>query len=453
MAADPVDVVIRAHPGPQDAFMGCPADVALYGGAAGGGKTFAALLDQARWACSVPGFTGVIFRRTFPEIMNPGALWDESMKLFPLLGGVPRRSDTRWDWPNGSWIKFSHFQREDDIASWQGAQLAAVTFDELVHFTERQFFYMLSRLRSSCGVKPYMRATCNPDPMSWVFKLVERFIGPDGLPVQSPVTYFYRDSGKLTWSDTKDNLPADAMPRSFQFIPARVGDNPTIDPDYIGNLKALSRVDRARLLDGNWLVRASAGMFFRRGWFNVLPVAPVCQQVVRCWDRAATEQSDVSPDPDWTAGVKVGLLADGTTVILDVVRLRGTPALVQRTILATAAADGPGCEVVLSQDPGQAGVAEVDVLVKMLARFSVHVYRETGSKATRAKPLSAQCEAGNVSVVVGPWLAEFFTEVEGFVDEAEVKAPAGYHDDQVDGATGAYHWLHNRTEPRLRSLA
>ena len=143
---------IRPHPGPQTAFLSCEADIAGFGGGAGGGKTAMELWDQGRWAPLVPNFSGVIFRKTYPEIMNPGALWDESMRWYPLMGGSPVRSEAKWVWPNGSYIKFSHLQRESDVHNWQGSQPAVVSFDEVTHFSAHSVFYMLSRLRSRCGV-------------------------------------------------------------------------------------------------------------------------------------------------------------------------------------------------------------------------------------------------------------------------------------------------------------
>jgi len=441
-------IEIRPHQGPQEDFLAAPEDIVIYGGGAGGGKTYALLLDFGRWAASVPGFTAVIFRRTYPEITNPGGLWDESMSLFPLLGGSPSRSDSRWSWPNGSWIKFSHLQHEDNVHSWQGAQLAAVAFDELTHFSQKPFFYMLSRLRSRCGVKPYLRATCNPDPRSWVAEFLSPWIDGDGFPYPDVGTrYMERRGVNIEWHDHEEDaaLTSKARPLSVRFIPALVTDNPTLladNPEYVDNLEALSLVDRARLLEGNWKVLAGGGSFFKREWFQWLPEKPTdVTRWMRSWDRAATEKSDDSPDPDWTAGVLLGKRRDGSTVIADVVRIRGTPGTVKALMRSTAEMDGRKVEILLSQDPGQAGVADLDNLTKSLGGFTVRKYRETGSKADRAKPLSSHAEAASVYLVRGAWNDDFVREAEAFLDEKEVKPPAGYHDDQVDAATGGYNEL------------
>ena len=73
-----------------------------------------------------------------------------------------------WRWPRGGKLKFSHLQFETTVYDWQGAQITLICFDELTHFSAHRFFYMVSRNRSTCGVRPYIRGTCNPDSESWV---------------------------------------------------------------------------------------------------------------------------------------------------------------------------------------------------------------------------------------------------------------------------------------------
>lgn len=160
-------VEIRPQPGPQERFLASEADIAILGGAAGGGKSFGLLMESLRHIGNMH-FGGVIFRRTSPQITNEGALWDEAGKLYPLLGAAPRIGSLQYEFPSGCSISFRHLQHEATVFDWQGAQVPFIGFDELTHFTKKQFFYMLSRNRSTCGVKPYIRATCNPDADSWV---------------------------------------------------------------------------------------------------------------------------------------------------------------------------------------------------------------------------------------------------------------------------------------------
>ena len=92
-----------------------------------------------------------------PQITNPGGLWDESQNFYPRLGGIPHVGMREWRWPRAGRIKFSHLQFDSTVYDWQGAQIALICFDELTHFTAHQFFYMVSRNRSTCGVRPYMQ--------------------------------------------------------------------------------------------------------------------------------------------------------------------------------------------------------------------------------------------------------------------------------------------------------
>jgi hypothetical protein len=134
----------------------------LYGGAAGCGKTLGLILEPLRYVRRVINFTAVFFQRTTPQITNPGGLWDESPNFYPRLSGTPHLGAREWRWRRGGKIKFAHLQFDNTVYDWQGAQITLIGSDELTHFTAHQFFYMVSRNRSTCGVRPYTRATCNP---------------------------------------------------------------------------------------------------------------------------------------------------------------------------------------------------------------------------------------------------------------------------------------------------
>src|SRR5215472_10419042 len=175
---------IAAQRGPQTQFLETSADIAIYGGAAGGGKTVGLLLEPLRYVSRVPNFTVVCFRRTMPQITNPGGLWDETQNLYPRAGGMPHLGPREWRWRRGGKIRFSHLQFDSTVYDWQGAQITLICFDELTHFSKHQFFYMISRNRSTCGVRPYIRATCNPDADSWVADFLAWWIDPEtGFPI------------------------------------------------------------------------------------------------------------------------------------------------------------------------------------------------------------------------------------------------------------------------------
>lgn len=171
------------------------------------------------------------------------------------------------------------------------------------------------------------------------------------------------------------------------------------------------------------------GGMFKRHWFGVVPSAPADAKRIRKWDLAATEASRGS-DPDWTVGLKMGRDDSGFFYVEDVVRTRDSAHNIERAILSTAQQDGASVEISLSQDPGQAGKAQISHLTRMLAGYVVRAERETGPKEVRATPFAAQVEGGNVKLVKAAWNDAFISELEVF--------PNATHDDQVDAAAGAF---------------
>lgn len=258
---------IEPHAGPQTDFLASNADIAIYGGQAGGGKSWALLVSAASFH-DIPDYGAVIFRRESPQITNEGGLWDESMKLYPRLGAIPRRHTLDWTFVSGANIGFRHLQYESDMLSWMGSQVPMIGFDELTHFTEQQFWYLLSRNRSTCGVRPFVRATTNPAPADdpvggWVRTLIDWWIDPEtgyAIPERSGVIrWFARVDGELKWAENsqtlKDQYGSGVLPKSLTFIPAKLSDNPTLlrlDPAYQANLMALPEIDKQRLAEGNW---------------------------------------------------------------------------------------------------------------------------------------------------------------------------------------------------------
>jgi len=444
---------ISAQPGPQTEFLRTPADICIYGGAAGGGKTVALLIEPLRYVSRVPNFTVVCFRRTMPQITNPGGLWDETQNLYPRTGGKPHLGPREWRWRRGGKIKFSHLQFDSTVYDWQGAQITLICFDELTHFSRHQFFYMISRNRSTCGVRPYIRATCNPDADSWVADFLEWWLDPEtGFPIPERagvLRYYVRVADKIEWADRpedlmeylplgKDQPPGFEVPRplSVTFIPASVFDNPAllqVNPDYVSWLRSLPLLECERLLGGNWKIRPAAGLYFKRGWCAVVDEVPAdLDHIVRYWDLAATEKTEFN-DPDWSVGIKLGRDRNGGYWLLDMVRRRANPGDVERLLLDTATQDGKRVRIGFGQDPGQAGKNQAFYLVRALGGFSVDPARESGDKLTRFGPFSSQCRAGNVKIRRAAWNEELFRVLEGFPDLA--------HDDEVDACSGALEML------------
>jgi len=430
---------IAPQEGKQTEFLSSTADIVVYGGAAGGGKTYGVILEAGRGVC-VKGFGAVIFRKSITQIEKEGGLWDTAMSVYPLMAGKPNNNSKLFKWNAfNSKVSFAYLARNADLIDWQGTQIPLIIFDELTHFTKKMFFYMLSRNRSVCGVKPYMRATCNPDPDSWVRQLVDWWIDDNGFAIEERsgvVRWFVHQNDEIYWFDTQEEADKAFPPippmyatkaKSFSFIASNVYDNKILlkeDPNYITNLEALPRVDRERLLGGNWNIRAGAGDYFDRSTFEVVDALPKMKHVVRCWDLAATPVSETNPDPDWTVGMKAGIDEAGIIYVIDIKRVRMPPVKVKELFVNTTKQDGKECVGHIPEDAGSAGKVVAADYIRAVAGYSVESHRVTGSKEVRAAPASAQAGIGNIRIMRAKWNDELFKELEGF--------PLATHDDMVD---------------------
>jgi predicted phage terminase large subunit-like protein len=388
----------------------------LYGGAAGGGKSDFLLMAALQFI-DQPGYSAIIFRRTFPQLAAPedGLLaraqeWlapDPQFDGLDTIHGMP----TRWKFKGGGTLSFSHLQHEKSKFDHQGPSYQYVAFDELTQFTESQYRYLSSRVRrlEGSGIPLRMRSASNPggDGHDWV---KARLVKPE-MP-------------------TADRL----------FIPAKLDDNPHLDKvDYEKTLSSLHPYERQQLLEGNWDARPP-GSRFRREWFPIVDEAPVeFRRQVRYWDLAATEPKP-GRDPDWTVGVKMGVTAESIFYVLDVQRFRTTPGGVDARLKQTAQIDGKAVPIKIEQEPGASGKIAAAHFIRLLAGWDVRCRPVTGDKVVRSNPVASQAEAGNVRLVRGPWNEGYLREHEMFTN--------GSHDDQVDGTSGALNSLtHSGVSP------
>jgi predicted phage terminase large subunit-like protein len=460
--APPSDPRIEAawtpNPGPQSEFYNSTCREVLYGGAAGGGKSAALTALPLRWS-TLPGFEAVTFRRESTQLDD---LTQKSEQLFPKVyaGLEPVRSPNyEWTFPAGGKLKYRHCQREHDYKKYDGWEINLVCFDELTHFTEKQYKAICARVRSANPKLPTLiRSTTNPggDGHEWVFKHWGAWLdpefkapglptrkGPDGkkLPPALPGEVWWvrtlDDSSEAYFREEPNFGPGVAPALSRTFIPAKLEDNPHLldnDPAYVAQLNALDPVRRAQLRNGDWLIRPGAGRYFKRTWVDFVDQAPANPlRRVRAWDLAGTEKKDSKSDPDWTVGVLMSLGRDGRIYVEDVVRFRGNPGEVTRQIKATAELDTQGITIVLPQDPGQAGKFQANSFRQELRGWIVKARPVSGDKVTRFGPFSTQAEGQLVSLVRGKWNAPYCEELEGFPDVA--------HDDQVDATSDAFKFV------------
>jgi predicted phage terminase large subunit-like protein len=459
--SDAEAVIIKPQPGRQEEFLSTPADIAIYGGAAGGGKTWALLLDPLR-DINVPGFRALIFRRTYADVTKPGGLWDEASRIYPLLGARASEKDMEWRFPSGAVVAFGHCQSDGDLYKYDGAQIALLAFDQLEHFSERAFWYLMARNRTTCGVPPRVRATCNPpDPRDegsdWLPQLLSYWIGDDGyadLSKAGKIVWIARINDELKMAEN-ENVILNEYPGvktlSMTFIPATVYDNKLLlekDPNYLSRLQMLQYVERERFLGdakrgGNWKIRAEAGKVFNSQWFEVVNYVPDGGVECRAWDFAATLRSLRNNDPDYTAGVKMRKVG-GYYYVMDVINERYSAGELDDVIALTAErdrklAEAAGAHYVLrwEVEPGSAGIRETERLKRLLtSKFGtincdgVPAY---GDKVQRAMGFSSAAEQGLVRLVAGRWVDAFLSQLHGFPDKI--------HDDMVDAASTAFNTL------------
>lgn len=447
--------VLAPQPGPQTRFLASSARMVFYGGAAGGGKSFGLLMDVLRdihWS----GFRGVLFRRTIPEISAQGGLWDVSKDIYPRHKARARdMPHFDWTFPSGARLKLSHL---DEPTVHQGAQYTWLGFDEVTHFTEQQFWYLFGRLRPSTdmpvdGPAPILRvrATCNPDPDSWLRKFLSWWIDDDtGLAIPERagrIRWFARENGKTIWGSTVaevreqaphlfvdgegNSLPWDQVCHSATFIPSTYRDNAINikrDPTYLARLRSLSAVDRARLLDANWNFRATPGEYFRREFFTIVRSTPdnVIARV-RYWDLAGSKRRR----SNYTAGVLLALHDDGTYTVEHVRNEKLRPLGTEQLVTETARRDGVDVPIWIEQDVG-GGELLVDQYQRHALRgFTLHgrVVRGEGTKEMRARPVSSAAEKGHIRLVQGEWNEDFLLQHEAFPSPA---------DDIIDATSGAF---------------
>ena len=276
---------IHPQPGFQELAIDFPADIRIIGGAAGCGKSHVLMLEPLKYVLDpTPNFNGIIFRREGTQISTTGGLWDKCREVYSKLAPTFRphfsggRTHFVIKFPTGADLRLAHLHEESTVYSYQGAEICYMAFDELTHFSEEQFFYMLSRNRSTCGVEPYVMASTNPQGEGWVKRLIGWWLYPDdfpiealrGLPIperQGKLLYMARTGGKTVLGKTRQDvlsrltpeeaklLPLESI-RSITFIAGKLAENQEllkVNPGYLGNLMALPENERIKLLEGRWI--------------------------------------------------------------------------------------------------------------------------------------------------------------------------------------------------------
>ena len=405
----------------QNVFLRTYSIEALFGGAAGGGKSSALLMSALQYV-EVPGYSAILFRKTYADLSLPGALMDR------FKAWISMHDEIHWNansyvatFPSGARISFGYLNNTNDFLRYKGSEFQFIGMDEVTEIRESDYRYLFSRLRRPASgplseVPLRMRAASNPAP-NWVR---QRFI------VEG------KEQGRI-------------------FVPSKLTDNPGIDAEsYRQALSALDPIERRRLEMGDWWA-TTLGTLFERTSFEIIdhseiPKVLSSARAVRFWDLAASEPSSQNPNPDWTVGTLM-LFDQGIAYVLDVKRARVKNEKVEKLIAQTALEDGKSVSIRMEQEPGSSGKALIDQYARyVLPGYDFQGIRSTGDKETRARPFAAAAANGNVRVMRASWLSDWLDEFSSFPEACD-------HDDQVDSATGAFSYLAGLGLPQRRQVA
>ena len=370
----------------------------FYGGAAGPGKTSYLLMAAVQYV-QYPHYRALIRRKTYADLSLPDAIMDRAISWWDGVEGARFNNQKKACYfPSGAKITFGYLASVRDHFRYQGAAVHFVGIDEASQIPSHQLRYLHSRIRRAVG-----------DPIPLRYRLAS-------------------NPGDVSHDWLKDTYVNGADGHEVVYLPGLMTDNPGLDvEEYRKQLAHLDPVTRKQLEEGDWDVQLSGGVldvtalkYFSTSEFS---------QRVRYWDFAATEQKE-GVDPDWTAGVLMGV-EDGAYQVQDVQRFRVGPAEVEVRVKAQARIDGPSVPVRYEEEPGSAGKIVTDYYARhVLQGYDFRGVRSTGSKAERARPLAAAISNGLVSLrSEASWVRDLTNEMRSF--------PLGTHDDQVDGMSGA----------------
>jgi phage terminase large subunit-like protein len=362
--------VISPQPGPQHEFAANSADWCIFAGAPGSGKSWANCLELLRWH-HLPNYFAIGFRPQANELTGgASSLYSTIRRLAAGSPSAVRSPVPELRWNNGAVVQLRH--SNTDPADFDGTEIALSVYDELQRFDREFFEYVsISRGRTTCGLRSYMRASAMPTPGVWLADLVRPWLHEDG-------TQDFAQSGRIRWfirnkqdvpvffdaeGDARDAAKVlDTSPISLSFVFARTADNVALmeaDPEYQVKLSRLDPITRRRFVELNWLAHEGPGQYFNPALWAIYDEWP-CPVIasVRGWDRAATEPHEGNRDPDYTRGVRVDVLSNGQVGPGDVVSRRAGPGPVRELICQTARIDGPAVTQAFWIDPGSAGKDE-----------------------------------------------------------------------------------------------
>lgn len=390
----------------QQAFLLLDCHEALFGGAAGGGKSSALLMAALQYV-DVPGYAALILRRTYADLALPGAVMDRAADWLQGTDATWRDVDKTWTFPSGATLTFGYLQTDRDRYRYQSAEFQCICYDELTQFTEEQYTYLFSRLRRLEGavVPLRMRAASNPggEGHGWVYS---RFM-PD---LTAEAAAHRRKTGRL-------------------FIPSLLVDNPHIDQDaYRQSLAELDDVTRRQLEEGLWVTDPAARPFDREWWRGVNRYEyddAALRNTVAARYHSYDTATKTGQHNAYTALVVGEVTPDYRLVIRDVWQDKLMVPYLAEKVKERATAgnrDGKLQAVIIEDMSSGTGVVQTlglgdEWMARLLVPFKPANY---GDKVQRAQQAALWCKRGCVLLphpsVAVPWLHDFERQLFGFPD-------------------------------------
>lgn len=431
-----------------------------------------------------PNYKAYCIRKNSSAIMASGGLFWEAVELYSKFDPKLKikLKDQKLVFSSGAEVSFSHYENDTAAKKYQGIQISNIFYDEVTHAdNEEQLWWLWSRLRSNAKNTHSMWWSCNPDNSHWVLKYAMWYLYPEGHELAGRpdpskngiVRYLLRINGELVWGDTPEELiekhgnpklshdhEDQVKPISFQGLFGTIDDNPPLKESnklYKSNLEALPRLERERLLHGNWFAKPENSSYFSRENMPELTQAPDSSEfmrIVRVYDFAGTLPHDGNRSPDYFASVKMGRLKAGGYVILDVTRTRITFGDWKAHIMSNAYRDGHAVEIILPEDPNAASKAATSLLARAINEegYTAKMRRSALGKLDSFRPFAAVAELGSISIVkncandlwnkITANNEFFYRELENF-DGTRKSGEAG-HDDMVDCCSSAFTYLAQR---------
>lgn len=451
--------------------------IVFFGGGAGGGKTWASLVDNLQGVHD-PAYFSVFFRTTTVEVDK--GLWPEAKLMYmpylldnrgKLKGKAHISEKTKTiTFPSGARTAFTYLDSDKSADSWYGSELTKIYFEEAQFRSPYQFEVLKSRNRSRAKVNKGIRCTLNPSPESFIFEWVEPFLDDDKYPIpelSGKTRYYTQLDGRLitSWDADEIREKTGKEPETYTYIPATLSDNKKLeelDPTYRNKLDALPEAKRKQLLLGCWASTDEDGLYFKREYLKRATHVPLGSIYCRAWDLAASAGDTPNTQGcDATQGMLMARCPNGYYYLCGSKRFRKRAGERDHEILQTAKQDGNDVFVVIPKDSGAGGAAQFEYLSKLLVENGVKVRKDdsvaTASKLKKAAPFFSACELGLVYIVPNSFETQ---ELELCLRELEIfdgvtRSTRLRHDETVDTCASGFLFLNKKkvyTVPQYKVL-